>query len=162
MQPRSPRVEILLSVARRICRGGADLNPQVRFFDFRPADRVHCHCSLGSFIRHGGRGQSRCRVHDDVQRYEQILAEDFISSLPDCLLRNEKQFLEMMAVPRPFTELKMDDVRIRLLGDFATIHSHMTFRTKDGVLRQGRYTDDCQRRDGKWLCVAANVIAEGL
>jgi ketosteroid isomerase-like protein len=98
----------------------------------------------------------------DVQRYGQILAEDFMSSLPDCLLRNKKQFLEMMAAPRPFTELKMDDVRIRLLGDFATIHSHMTFRTKDGVLRQGRYTDDCQRRDGKWLCVAANVIAEGL
>ena len=98
----------------------------------------------------------------DVQRYGQILAEDFMSSLPDFLLRNKKQFLEMMTAPRPFTELKMDDVRIRLLGDFATIHSHMTFRTKDGVLRQGRYTDDWQRRDGKWLCVAANVIAEGL
>ena len=89
----------------------------------------------------------------DVQRYGQILAEDFMSSLLDFLL---------MTVPRPFTELKMDDVRIRLLGDFAIIHSHMTFRTKDGVLRQGRYTDDWQRRDGKWLCVAANVIAEGL
>jgi hypothetical protein len=59
----------------------------------------------------------------DVQRYEQILAEDFMSSLPDFLLRNKKQFLEMMAAPRPFTELKMDDVRIRLLGDFAIIHS---------------------------------------
>jgi ketosteroid isomerase-like protein len=97
-----------------------------------------------------------------VQRYEQILAEDFMSSLPDFLLRNEKQFLEMMAAPRPFTELKMDDVRIRLLGDFAIIHSHMTFRTKDGVLRQRRYTDDWQLPDGKWLCVAANVIYEEL
>jgi hypothetical protein len=29
----------------------------------------------------------------DVQRYGQILAEDFMSSLPDCLLRNKKQFL---------------------------------------------------------------------
>ena len=56
--------------------------------------------------------------------------------MPDFLLRNKKQFLEMMTAPRPFTELKMDDVRIRLLGDFAIIHSHMTFRTKDGVLRQ--------------------------
>ncbi len=56
-----------------------------------------------------------------------------------------------MSPPRPFTELKMDDVRIRLLGDFTTIHSHMTFRTKDGVLRQGRYTDDWERRDGKWF-----------
>src|SRR5262245_55590603 len=66
----------------------------------------------------------------DVQRYGQILAEDFMSSLPEFLLRNKKQFLEMMTVPRPFTELKVDDVRIRLLGDFAIIHSHMTFRTE--------------------------------
>jgi ketosteroid isomerase-like protein len=98
----------------------------------------------------------------DVQRYEQILAEDFMAALPDFLLRNKKQFLEMMAAPRPFTELEADDVRIRLLGDFAVIHAHMTFKTADGVQRQGRYSDDWQRRDGKWLCVAANVIAEGL
>jgi ketosteroid isomerase-like protein len=100
--------------------------------------------------------------YGDVQRYEQILAEDFRASLPDFLLRDKKQFLEMIAAPRPFTELKADDVRIRLLGDFAIIHAHMTFKTADGVRRQGRYTDDWQRRDGKWLCVAANVIAEGL
>ena len=49
-----------------------------------------------------------------------------------------------------------------LLGDFAIMYSHMTFRTKDDILRQGRYTDDWQLRNGKWLCVAANVIAEGL
>jgi hypothetical protein len=49
----------------------------------------------------------------DVQRYEQILADDFMASLPDLLLRDKKQFLEMMAAPRPFTELKADDVRIR-------------------------------------------------
>ena len=44
-----------------------------------------------------------------------------MSSLPDFLLRNKKQFLEMMAAPRPFTELKMDNVRIRLLEDCAII-----------------------------------------
>ena len=98
----------------------------------------------------------------DVQRYKDILAEDFMASLPDFLLRDKRQFLEMMAAPRPFTELKAHDVRIRLLGDFAIIHAHMAFRTADGVQRQGRYTDDWQRRGGKWLCVAANVIADGL
>jgi ketosteroid isomerase-like protein len=98
----------------------------------------------------------------DVRRYEQILAEDFMASLPDFRLRDKKQFLEMMAEPRPFTDLKADDVKIRVLGDFAIIHAHMTFKTMDGVQRQGRYTDDYQRRDGEWLCVAANVIAEGL
>src|SRR5207245_6172488 len=91
--------------------------------------------------------------NSDVRRFEQILAEDFMSSLPDFLLRDKKQFLDMMAAPRPFAELKADEVKIRLLGDFAIIHAHMTFRTADGVRRQGRYTDDWQRRDGKWLYV---------
>jgi hypothetical protein len=44
----------------------------------------------------------------DVQHYEQLLAEDFMPSLPDFLPRNKKQFLEMMTAPRPFTELKKD------------------------------------------------------
>ena len=96
----------------------------------------------------------------DVPRFEQILAEDFMASLPDFLLRDKKQFLDMMAVPRRFAEIKADDVRIRLLGDFAIIHAHMTFRTADGVRRQGRYTDDWQRRDGKWLWVAGNTFWE--
>ena len=46
-----------------------------------------------------------------------------MASLPDFLLRDKKQFLDMMAAPRPFTELKADEVRIRLLGDFAIIHT---------------------------------------
>jgi hypothetical protein len=73
----------------------------------------------------------------DERRFEQILAEDFMASLPDFLLRDKKQFLDMMAAPRPFAELKADEVRIRLLGDFAIIHAHMTLRTADGVQRQG-------------------------
>ena len=94
----------------------------------------------------------------DVRRLEQILAEDFMTSLPDFVLRDKKQFLEMTAAPGPFTELKAEEVRIRLLGDFAIIHAHMTLRTADGVQRQGRYTDDYQRRDGKWLCVAGTAF----
>jgi hypothetical protein len=47
-----------------------------------------------------------------------------MASLPDFLLRDKKQFLDIMAAPRPFTELKADEVRIRLLGDFAIIHTH--------------------------------------
>src|ERR1051326_7600045 len=60
----------------------------------------------------------------DVRRFEQILAEDFMASLPDFLLRDKKQFLDMTAAPRPFTELKADEVRIRLLGDFAYPCTH--------------------------------------
>src|SRR5260370_12934781 len=78
----------------------------------------------------------------DLRRFEQILAEDFMASLPDFLLRDKKQFLDMMAAPRAFTELKADEVRIRLLGDFAIIHPHMTLRTADCVKRQGPSSGD--------------------
>lgn len=98
----------------------------------------------------------------DVERLEEILAEDFMASLPDLLLRDKKQFLEMMSAPRPFTGLKGHDVNIRLLGDFAIIHARITYTTHDGIERQGRYTDDYQRSDGKWVCVAASLTAEGL
>jgi ketosteroid isomerase-like protein len=97
----------------------------------------------------------------DVARYDEMLAEDFTATLPDLVFRDKKQFLEMMSQPRPFTELRAHDVNIRLLGDFALIHARITYKTHDGVVRDGRYTDDYQRRDGKWTCVAANVVAAG-
>ena len=31
-----------------------------------------------------------------------------------------------------------------------------------GRVRDGRCTDECQHRDGQWLCTGANVIAENV
>src|SRR5437764_12285646 len=84
----------------------------------------------------------------DVRRFAQILAEDFMASLPDFLLRDKKQFLDMMAAPRPVTELKVDEVRIRLLVHFANIQAHVTLRTADGVKRQVLLTTYRKRQDG--------------
>lgn len=98
--------------------------------------------------------------YQDVKRYREILAEDFTATLPDYKIRNKEEFLEMIAAGRPFTDLEADDVRIRVLGDFALIHGHITFKTLSGKSREGRYTDDWQRRDGRWVCIAANVTAE--
>lgn len=97
----------------------------------------------------------------DIARYEEILAEDFTASLMDFQLRDRASFLEMIAAGRPFTNLTADDVQIRLFGDFALVHGHITFTTLDGVEREGRYTDTWARRDGAWLAIAANVSAEG-
>lgn len=99
--------------------------------------------------------------NSNVKRYEEILAEDFTASLPDLKFYSRKEFLDLISKPRPFTELKADNVVIRVLGDFALIHGHITFNSHDGTGRQGRYTDEWQRRDGQWLCVGANVITEG-
>jgi hypothetical protein len=53
-------------------------------------------------------------------------------------------------------------VVIHVLGEFAIVHAPITYQTDDGVTREGRYTDDYQRRNGEWVCVAANVIAKGI
>lgn len=103
--------------------------------------------------------------YSDVARYEEMLTEDFHASLADYRLLNRKEFLDMIAKPRPFTELQCQDVKIRVLpgNEFALIHARMTYRTKsDGVVRHGRYTDEYQKRNGKWMCVGGNVIAEKL
>ena len=96
--------------------------------------------------------------HGDTERYREMLAEDYVATLPDLKLRDKQAFLEMLESPRPFTDLTAHDVTIRLLGDFALIHGRVTFNV-DGVEHQNRYTDTWQRRDGQWLCIAADVVA---
>ena len=98
----------------------------------------------------------------NVARYEDFLAPEFTASLPDYNIYTRKAFLEMVGRPRPFTDLKCSDLQITLLGDVALVHARMTLRTLAGELKHGRYTDEYQRRDGKWWCIGANVISENI
>ena len=92
----------------------------------------------------------------DVKRFEEILADDFMSSYPDGSLHDKSEFLERTAQPVTFSELVAEDVRIRLLGDFAIIHARFNYRSADGKQRRGRYTDNWARRDGTWVAVSAH------
>ena len=92
----------------------------------------------------------------DVKRFEEILADDFMSSYPDGSLHDKAEFLELTAQPVTFSELVAEDVRIRLLGDFAIIHARFNSRSADGKPRRGRYTDNWARRDGTWVAVSAH------
>jgi ketosteroid isomerase-like protein len=93
----------------------------------------------------------------DVQRFDEILAEDFLCSNPDGSLVDKRQFLEQTARPVTITDLSADDVRVRVLGDVAIIHARTTYRAANGELRNGRYTDVWMRRGGSWLAVSAHV-----
>ena len=92
----------------------------------------------------------------DVERFEEILADDFLSSYPDGSLHDKAEFLELTAQPVTFSELVAKDVRIRVLGDFAIIHGRFNSRSADGKPRRGRYTDNWARRDGTWVAVSAH------
>ena len=78
----------------------------------------------------------------DVKRFEEILANDFMCSNPDGSLLDKAEFLKLTSQPVTISGLVAEDVRIRLLGDFAIIHAHFNSRSADGKRRRGRYTDN--------------------
>jgi len=93
----------------------------------------------------------------DVRRFEEILADDFLSSRPDGSLVDRAGFLAQVAKPPGISNLQPEEVRIRILGDVAIVHARTTYTYPDGRAAAGRYTDVWARRQGRWLCVAAHV-----
>jgi ketosteroid isomerase-like protein len=93
----------------------------------------------------------------DVKRFDQILAQDFYCTNPDKSLVDRVAFLKQTAVPVTIRNLIADDVRIRILGDFAIIHGRTSYTTADGQQAHGRYTDCWAKQNGKWLAVSAHV-----
>ena len=93
----------------------------------------------------------------DVRWFEANLADDFLNSNPDGTIVDRAAFLRQIAPPFPMKNLQAEDVRVRLLGDVAIIHARTTYSKADGQAGAGRYTDIWQRRQERWLCVAAHV-----
>lgn len=93
----------------------------------------------------------------DVERFREILADDFLCSLPDGSLVDRERFLQQTALPVTISNLQAHDVEVRLMGDFAIVHARTTFTAQDGRPGAGRYTDVWARRNGRWLAVSAHV-----
>jgi ketosteroid isomerase-like protein len=95
--------------------------------------------------------------NSDVKRFDEILAQDFYCSNPDKSLVDRAGFLQQTAVPVTIRNLVADEVRIRVLGDFAIIHGRTSYTTADGQQAFGRYTDCWAKQNGRWLAVSAHV-----
>ncbi len=102
------------------------------------------------------RGYVRSAETSDVRWFGEHLAEDFLASNPDGSLADRAAFLERMAKPYAGSKPEAVDVRIRVLGDVALIHSGFRYLRPDGSPGSGRYTDVWARRGGRWLCVSAH------
>jgi hypothetical protein len=97
----------------------------------------------------------------DAKRFSEFLAEDFIVQTPG-VTRNREEYLEYIAKPRPFKNLALHEVKIRILGDVALIHGRATYTMiADEVEQEALYTDAYQKREGVWVCVSACAIAPG-
>jgi ketosteroid isomerase-like protein len=93
----------------------------------------------------------------DVQWFGRTLTEDFLNSNPDGSLANRTDFLAQIGRLAAVSNLKCEDVRIRIMGEFAIIHGRTTYTKPDGQAGAGRYTDIWALKDGRWQCVAAHV-----
>jgi Domain of unknown function (DUF4440) len=84
----------------------------------------------------------------DAKRFSEFLSEDFISQFPG-VTRNRAEFLDYIGKPRPFKDLAMHDVNIRILSDVALIHGRATYTMLAGGAKQeALYTDVYQKREG--------------
>jgi hypothetical protein len=105
------------------------------------------------------RNYVRSALESDVRWYSENLSEDFYITAPDGVLLNREAFLKRIANPYPGTEAEAVDVMIRILGDdVAIIHSGYRDKKLTGETGYGRYTDIYERRNGRWLCVAAHFM----
>lgn len=96
----------------------------------------------------------------DVQRFRDLLADEFSGSLGDGAVVDKKAFLEVTARPVTITNLQAHEVTVRVLGDVAVIHAKTSYTTADGRAATGRYTDIWTKRGGRWVAIAAHVTRE--
>ena len=92
-----------------------------------------------------------------VRRFDEILAPEFYCSNPDKSLVDRAGFLRQTAIPVAIRNLEAQDVKIRIMGDFAIIHARTSYNSPDGQQAFGRYTDCWARQNGRWLAVSAHV-----
>lgn len=111
-------------------------------------------------LRQINSGYIRSVQTSDVRWFYENLAEDFMNSNPDGSLVDRAEFLARIARPCPVSDFDAEDVRIRILGEFAIIHGRTVYRKPDGQAGAGRYTDVYSRRQGRWLCVSAHVTRD--
>jgi len=103
------------------------------------------------------RNYVRSVQESDVRWFDENLTQDFLNSNPDGSLVDRTGFLAQIGRPVTIANLKAEEVRIRVLGDVAIIHARTSYGKPDGTPGAGRYTDVWQLRQGRWLCVSANV-----
>jgi ketosteroid isomerase-like protein len=93
----------------------------------------------------------------DVAWFDRHLATDFFCTNANGSIVNREQFLKQTAIPQNVSKVDLDEVNVRVMGDFALIHARVTFTLPDGQTGSRRYTDAWARQDGRWVTVSAHI-----
>jgi ketosteroid isomerase-like protein len=93
----------------------------------------------------------------DVGWFDRNLDADFVNTNLDGSLMSREAYLEQVARPFALTGFDCNDVRVRVMGDFAIVHARTAYVKPDKSPGAGRYTDVWVRREAGWRCVAAHA-----
>lgn len=89
--------------------------------------------------------------------FDQHLADDFTNTSADGRFADRAEFIERVARDSGVSNRRLLEVAIRRMGDFAIIHARTIAVTLSGADVFTRYTDIWTRRDGRWVCVSAQL-----
>jgi ketosteroid isomerase-like protein len=98
----------------------------------------------------------RAFVESDTAWYDENLTDDFICVRADGRRIDKAEFLRVAAEGPGVVGVSVAEIDVRPLGDVALVHG-VTSYLRDGSPMSRRYTDVWQRRDGRWLAVAAQI-----
>lgn len=93
----------------------------------------------------------------DVRWFDAHLAPEFVNGNADGSFSDRAAFLAFIGKPSAVSNLRVEDVRIQVVGDIGIIHARTAYTKPDGQVGSGRYTDIWWREDGRWRCVSAHV-----
>lgn len=99
----------------------------------------------------------RSFLESDATRYDELVADDFYCIEPNGRVVDKATFLELATQPAEMEYFHVEDVSIRILGEFAQISARTPFRTLSGHEGTNIYTDCWVKRDGHWRAVSAQI-----
>lgn len=96
-------------------------------------------------------------LKSDAKRYDELIAENFMCIEPNGQLVDRAAFLEAATHPVTVEYFHVEDVEIRLFGDFAQITARTPYRFPNGREGVSRYIDCWMKRDGRWQAISAQI-----
>ena len=96
-------------------------------------------------------------LKSDAKRYNELIAESFICIEPDGRIYDRAAFLEAAANPVTVDYFHVEDVEVRLFGDFAQITARTPYRFPNGREGVSRYIDCWVKQDGQWKAISAQI-----
>lgn len=101
-------------------------------------------------------------LHGNAAQLASVLADSFVDTSENGVLRDKRQLLRVIAHQRPPSSITESNRRIQIYGDAAVVTVEFLAKGMDHgkpYTAAGRATDVWIRRDGAWLCVAAHSSA---